>query len=54
MNSTGLTILSISVPFESPRIAICAMHVWSVPLGVSVSNILSLMLSRALGTNGVL
>lgn len=54
VNGTGLAILSIPVPFESPRIAICTMHVWSVPLGGSVSSILSLMLSRALGTNGVL
>ena len=54
MNSIGLAILSISVPFESPRVAICAMHVWSVPLGGSISSILSLMLFGALGTNGVL
>lgn len=54
VNSTGLAILSIPVPFESPWIAIRAMHVWSLPVGGSVSTILPLLLSGVLGTNSVL
>lgn len=54
VNSIGPAVLSIPVPCEPPWIAICAMHVWSGPVGGSGSTILPLMLSGVLGTNSVL